>query len=277
MKPPLSIALALAATLAPQVSWNLPMQSAVQSGGQLWAIETGNESRPNGSLIRFEIATGNVLEQRDIQGPGSERLPNDFVFDTSGTRIYAAQLHTPSNTNTKTILQTIDFATATVISSVTIDGWLDGLARHPITGKLWGTYLTPQGSQRKLVRVNPVTGAIKILGSLPADLFPRGLAFSPDGRQLWALVGPNQPSPECLLRVNPNNGEVLASLPWTLPDSPLAIEILPSGQVLAYAYDGKLYSLSTATGAATLISVLGEPIQHIITGLELPPPVPAGG
>lgn len=243
----------------------------VPPAGDLWGVCTGNEQRPCGSLIRFSSSSGAIDLALDIQGAGCEDSPNDFAIAPDGKRMFVAQLKSAGTAEYHTLLQTLEFGKAQVTGSVRIDGWIDALEHHPVTGDLWALHQDRASGEVRVVRLDPRTGKLRVVGVLPNDVFPRSLAFSSDGKELWGLSCTNVAANDALVRLDPQDARVLERFPWRVQEPAHALELDARGRLLAIAWGGALYELDRKDGAATRLTGITNPLYGIVTGLEFEP------
>jgi len=143
---------------------------------------------------------------------------------------------------------------------------IDALASSPRYGLLAfqmdGDLYQYTGSNSRLVRVNPQTAQVSVIGDWLSGRTIVGAAFDASDR-LWA-VDTQQGQ---LLRIDPNSGAILQSIPITLGGNRLdlnapgatdiAFDIYGNAYIcdtiLQFPQGTKFYRLDMATGAATLL------------------------
>jgi len=118
------------------------------------------------------------------------------------------------------------------------------------------------GSNSRLVRVNPQTAQVSVIGDWLSGRTIVGAAFDASDR-LWAV----DTQQDQLLRIDPNSGAILQSIPITLGGNRLDLNA-PGATDIAFDIYGnayicdtilqspqgtKFYRLDMATGAATLL------------------------
>jgi len=143
---------------------------------------------------------------------------------------------------------------------------IDALAYSPQYGLLAfqmdGDLYQYTGSNSRLVRVNPQTAQVSVIGDWLSGRTIVGAAFDASDR-LWAV----DTQQDQLLRIDPNSGAILQSIPITLGGNRLDLNA-PGATDIAFDIYGnayicdtilqspqgtKFYRLDMATGAATLL------------------------
>src|SRR5260370_26686482 len=113
---------------------------------------------------------------------------------------------------------------------------------------------TPSTGPAPLYSISPVTGAATPIGPIRAS-FVSGIAFAPDGITLYG-VGQTAAG-FSLLSINPLNGAG-TSIGLTTLRAPCQDIAFRSDGVLFSYEGGKIFTLSTTTGAATLVGDTGK-------------------
>jgi hypothetical protein len=172
------------------------------------------------------------------------------------------------------LLRTINPTDGSTISEVTItlQGqtvlWGNGLARHPLTGKLFALLTLDNGSgqprsARELVTINPSTGAATSIGNTGRNF--AGLAFVSDGT-LYGVTGDGSgggqgsppANPESLFTLNTTTGAAT---------SPRFLGNGDAGETIAFnPDDGRIYH---ASGLDTPIFESFVPPSGAITNIPL--------
>jgi hypothetical protein len=155
-----------------------------------------------------------------------------------------------------------------LVGDLTLNGSpvkIDALASSPQYGLLAfqmdGDLYQYTGSNSRLVRVNPQTAQVSVIGDWLSRRTIVGAAFDASDR-LWAV----DTQQDQLLRIDPNSGAILQSIPITLGGNrfdlhafgtDIAFDIYGNAYICdpitQSPYGTKFYRLDMATGAATLL------------------------
>lgn len=157
-----------------------------------------------------------------------------------------------------------------LVGDITLNGSpakVDALAYEPDYGLLAfqmdGSLFQYTGSNSRLVRIDPLTAQLTVIGDWLSQRTIVGAAFDSSG-QLWAIdIQQDQ-----LLRIDPTTGAVQQSIPITLggdrldlgiAGGDLAFDIYGNAYICdyitAFPYGTRFYRLNLGTGVATLIHV----------------------
>ncbi|MGH9033426.1 MAG: DUF6923 family protein [Acidimicrobiia bacterium] len=141
-----------------------------------------------------------------------------------------------------------------------------GLAFNPVDGQLYGaTTFDGTATARLLVRVDPATGAVTVIGPFGVDAIA-DLAFAPDG----TLYGWVEPGSDDLATIDLATGAATIVGDSGLDTFGGGLEYDAASDRLLLAgngSNGELHALDPATGAATVVSTLDDPGGDAVSAL----------
>ncbi len=186
----------------------------------------------------------------------------EIEWDLSGTVIYAS---TGAGSG---LIETIDPDTGELLGVAvqSMFGALNGLEFNA-TGELLGTLVAGGGSPSSLVRVDPVTGVITLIGPTGFSNIG-GLAFDASFTTLFGITSGGS-NPPILLSIDPQTGAAGVIATTTMTSEASSLEFSADGRLLTAGGDGVLYELDPGTGAATAIGPLENAVK--LSGLSLRP------
>ena len=180
---------------------------------------------------------------------------NMIAYAPSGT-LYGVSQGFPSDSPPGGMLYTINITTGAATYVATLDTYViveGDIACDPTNGKLYAI-----DSQGQLFTINTGNGAGTVVGNISGNIDLSAMAFDAAGNLY--MVDSFGPS---LLKVNKSNAAVIA----TLPMGPVGQQVgglafVPGNGTLYYAADipGKLYTVNTTTGTATLVNSIAPSV-----------------
>jgi hypothetical protein len=122
---------------------------------------------------------------------------------------------------------------------------------------IFGAAYDPRGSgSASLYTISPTTGAATLVGPMSAS-FVSAMAFAPDRTTLYA-IGQTNSAGWVLLKVNTISGLGSVVGPTGLIGAFQDMDFRPSDGKLFGYFNGSIYTVSTTTGAATLVGYTGK-------------------
>ncbi|MBI5362266.1 MAG: hypothetical protein HZA53_03745 [Planctomycetes bacterium] len=253
--------LLLLALVATSQSPSKPAQpSPPRERAVLLGVLGGDESTPNGSLLRVDLRTNKVEDVGPILGHKELHLPSDGAPDPDGKHFWVAQTRFGGAPPAwRTWLQKVEIATRKEQHWVQAQGevYLDGLVFDANGGLL---AINNARSPVELVRVDQTTGAVAHVGDVGQGNV-RGMGFR--GNELWAVFEKYVLPPlhqEELLKLSPTTGQVLArvALPFGSAEHAMALAFSPTGRCILAVQgqqlvENRMCQVDLATGAITTL------------------------
>jgi hypothetical protein len=206
----------------------------------------GNSGAPTATEIEFDNQSGTLYSEETDGGPG-------------------LHTHNPAT----------GASTGSVIHPF---GALNGL--EAVSGTLYGTFITGSGAPSSLVTVNTVTGALTNVGAGTGFGPVSGLAYDAANATMFGVTAGGAPANLITINLLTGVGAIVApildSASGAAMDHIGSIEFGPGGILYAgtaanaNVAPNSLFTLNTATGAASLVG----PTGFSVTGLTLEASVP---